>query len=195
MAGWALTLEAFDTLRAALDADRQRAGEKYVLLRSKLVTFFERRGGRAPEDQADETLNRVAKRIGEGLTVLPGEVHSYAYGVARNVLREDWQGRHPDESVDDLPLARQPSHDPWRDEDVSREVRLECLNKCLQRLEAGDRELIAHYHSGQKRARIDNRRLLSKRLGIPINALRIRAYRIRRELEGCVRRCLERAGG
>ncbi len=62
---WALTPEAFDTLLACLDRDRDRAAEKYEEIRNALITFFEHRGCLSPEEYADETINRVARRISE----------------------------------------------------------------------------------------------------------------------------------
>src|ERR671938_30866 len=62
----ALTAEAFTKLLARLDPDRERAGEKYEELRRTLVKFFEWRGAPFPEDQADETFNRVARKLDEG---------------------------------------------------------------------------------------------------------------------------------
>src|SRR5262249_35815848 len=62
---WALTQEAFDKLLAALGPDRESAAEKYLEVRSNLIRFFEFRGCPFPEDHADETINRVAKRACE----------------------------------------------------------------------------------------------------------------------------------
>ena len=53
---WALTQQAFDTLLAAFDGDREAAGEKYLEVRNNLLRFFEWRGCPFPEDHADETI-------------------------------------------------------------------------------------------------------------------------------------------
>jgi hypothetical protein len=63
---WSLTAEAFDKLLVSLDPDRERAGEKYEHLRGGLVCLFEWRGAPFPEDHADEVINRVARKLGEG---------------------------------------------------------------------------------------------------------------------------------
>src|SRR5262245_29135467 len=75
---WTLTQEAFDKLLATLDEDRERAGEIYLEIRSNLVRFFEWRGCPFPEDHADETFNRVAKRAEEEKILNPS---SYCIGV------------------------------------------------------------------------------------------------------------------
>jgi len=57
-------------------------------------------------------------------------------------------------------------------------------------LEAEDRELIVGYYHGEQRAKINNRRAMAAKLGVSMNALSIRACRIRDKLEACVRKCL-----
>src|SRR5256885_4134102 len=65
----ALTGEAFSKLLARLDPDRERAGEKYEDLRRTLIRFFEWRGAPFPEEQTDETFNRVARKLDEGIGI------------------------------------------------------------------------------------------------------------------------------
>src|SRR5690349_12297755 len=82
-----LTQQAFYRLLTCFDSDPERAGEKYEILRRKLVRFFEWRAcGSAALDLTDETINRVARRIDEGETVR--NLSNYAYGVARMVYFE-----------------------------------------------------------------------------------------------------------
>src|SRR5262249_34915539 len=63
---WELTPEAFSKLLAELTPDPEVAGEKYEDLRGQLIKFFEWRGLLFPDQHADETLNRVARKIDEG---------------------------------------------------------------------------------------------------------------------------------
>ena len=63
--GWTLSPQSFDLLLSALHADRDRAGEEYERLRRTLVTFFDWRGCAFPEELADETFNRAARRLEE----------------------------------------------------------------------------------------------------------------------------------
>ena len=88
---WTLTQEAFDKLLLALDGDRDSAAEKYLEIRSNLTRFFEWRGCSFPEDHADETINRIAKRVAEGEEIL--NYSGYAMGVARLLLLEINKGR------------------------------------------------------------------------------------------------------
>src|SRR5436305_4940480 len=86
----ALTAEAFTKLLARLDAERERAGEKYEDLRRTLIKFFEWRNAPFPEEHADETLNRVARKLAAGIEIK--NIGGYCYEVARLVCLEVWKG-------------------------------------------------------------------------------------------------------
>ncbi|HKP37054.1 MAG TPA: hypothetical protein VJT71_09355, partial [Pyrinomonadaceae bacterium] len=58
-----LAQEDFDRLLAWLDADRERAGVIYEKIRWRLITIFAARNCVTPEDLADETLDRVARKV------------------------------------------------------------------------------------------------------------------------------------
>src|SRR5262249_20815283 len=88
---WLLTEESFAKLLRSLDSDWERAGEMYEDWRRTLIRFFEWRGTSAPAEQADETLNRVARRLYEGQEVT--NIGGYCYGVARLVLLESLKGQ------------------------------------------------------------------------------------------------------
>jgi len=180
---WSLTQQSFDKLLARFSPNRDEAGTQYEIIRAKLVRFFEWRASNAPDDRADETINRVARKIDEGQSI--DNLIGYIYGVARLVFMEALkeQERGP------LPLdvvyvdAPQPSPD-------ESETRLDCLDRCLAALSSESRMLIIAYYQEEKQAKIELRRQIADKLRIPLNALRIRAYRIRTDLEKCVMECL-----
>jgi RNA polymerase sigma factor (sigma-70 family) len=183
---WVLTRESLDKLLICLDPDRERAGEKYENLRRTLVSFFEWRGCPFPEEQADETLNRAARKLGEGTPI--HNLQGYCYGVARRLALElaQQQSREAqrEELSDDLP-APSAGEEGWE-----RERRLECFEHCLRSLPVESQVLIIQYYQAEKRAKIDNRAKLAQRLSIPLNTLRVRAYRIREQLDACIANCL-----
>lgn len=183
---WALNQEAFDRLLVAFDADRETAGRKYLEIRNNLTRFFEWRGCSFPEDHADETINRMAKRVSEGEEILN---HSgYAMGVARLLVLEINKGRQREQSalaeIGAAPDVYVPEEDG--------ESRLTCLRSCLQTLSPDNRELILQYYQGEKGEKIENRKKLLQRLGIPVNTLRMRALRLRERLQACVEECVGR---
>lgn len=193
---WEITQDAFDQLLARLDPDRDRAAEKYEELRQMLITFFEFRNLPAPEEQADETINRVARQLSSGKEIYTGSPSTYFIAVARNVWRESLAHHHrAATSLDDLSPAQTPSVNPHETmaraaEQEEQELRLTYLRQCLQSLPAADRALLREYYQGDKRDKIKGRKRLAERLGIPLNALRIRACRLRDKVEDCVRRRL-----
>ena len=78
------------------------------------------------------------------------------------------------------------------DERQTRERRLDCLDRCLRALALHNRRLLLRYHHGAGREKIESREHLADELKIPLNALRIRVYRIRSGLEACVAECAGR---
>ena len=180
---WALNQEAFDKLLVAFDVDRETAGRKYLEIRNNLTRFFEWRGCSFPEDHADETINRMAKRVFEGEAILN---HSgYAMGVARLLLLEINKGRQREQAAF-AEIGAAPDVYVPEDDD---ETRLNCLRSCLQTLSPDNRELILQYYQGEKGEKIENRKKLLDRLGIPVNTLRMRALRLRERLQACVEEC------
>jgi DNA-directed RNA polymerase specialized sigma24 family protein len=182
-----LTASAFDQLLAALDAaDRDRAGEKYELIRRKLLTFFTCRASPRPDEDADETISRVARRLDEGERI--DNLPAYVYGVAHFVLLEASRERHKEfAALQQLPI------EPLKDEDPGDTPRTACLERCLAALPPPGRDLLISYYEGPDRERIRRRRELAQRRGMLMNALRIRVHRLRATVESCVRRCLLQA--
>jgi DNA-directed RNA polymerase specialized sigma24 family protein len=175
---------AFASLLARLGADADRAGTAYEDLRRALLGFFRWRGASTPEECADETLDRLAARIHDGVAV--DDVPRFARGVARLVLLEHWRSPH----------AQQPpaeGHEPEAlasPHDEGEEVLHQCLDHCLDELDAEGRGLILGYYAAEGRKRIDSRKRMAASLGLSESALRNRAQRLRDRLEACLTRCL-----
>ena len=122
---WELTASALDRLLARLDSDPTRAADAYEALRLSLTRFFDWRGAHFPDECADETMNRLARRLDEGAAVT--DIRSFALGIARLVLLE--QARSPQVRQDELD-ERRIGQAPAVDRDP--EPRLhDCLETCL----------------------------------------------------------------
>ncbi|MDX2041270.1 MAG: sigma-70 family RNA polymerase sigma factor [Acidobacteriota bacterium] len=184
----------FDRLLNWLAADHEQAAESYQLIRRRLIRFFESQACPLSEDCADETIHRVAARLGEGVKIEAGDPYAYFRGVARNVLHEQWRRQQRSASLDELPTRATPSLDPAEaerrsEESDNHERRLRCLEKCLGELPNDARQLFLDYHQ-QQTAKIDQRAKLAERLGIDITALRNRVTRLRKRLEQCLLDCI-----
>jgi len=183
---WELTQEAFDQLLNLLDHDRELAAEKYERLRRRLLRVFEWRGSTNPDEHADETLNRVARKIAEGVEIR--DVNHFAGGVARRLFQEILEQRGREQkALDQVP-------EPVVVQEVTDEEidpRLDCFRSCLNKLPAEQRRLIVDYYCDDDRSRIAQRQKLAQVLQIPLNALRIRAHRVRTQLGSCITECLK----
>lgn len=178
---WSLTQESFDRLLAWLGPGSEEAGRRYEEIRRSLIKIFTCRGCHESEDLADETINRVVAKLPDIEADYTGERALYFYGVANKVHLE-YLRRRP------APPAPPPAPAPSEEE----EREYECLLHCVGGLSSDHRELVLQYYREEKRAKIDNRKHLADRLGIALNALRIRAYRIRLGLQKCVEECVAR---
>lgn len=191
---------ALKALLAFLGENADAAADAYLRLRQRLVKVLEIRSAAyrlraAPEDLADETIERVARQLEEGLEIRSQDPLSYFCGVARYVVQETARAEQRAgtslEENRDWPQAPDPEPpDPTGE-------RLRSLEACLDELVRKDRDLILGFYGGDRgSSRIRHRKRLARTLGMSPNALRIRAFRLRRLLEPCIdRRLRESQGG
>lgn len=180
--------EEFDQFLARLDADREKAGLEYERIRGRLLFYFQCRNIAQAEDCADEAINRAISRLHEGEDIR--DPVKYVFGVARIVLLEITRQQMRREEIEDHTLVTSPQDD----DDEELQLRLVCLRRCLQNLSSDQRELITQYYEEEKRAKIALRQQMAQRFGIDLNALRVRASRLREGLKTCVRKCVAGQG-
>jgi RNA polymerase sigma factor (sigma-70 family) len=189
-----LTSDSFDSLLSFLGPDRESAAQAYLDLRRALFIFFAARGAASAGEMADETINRVARRLGEGAQITTENPSSYVYAVARNVWRESLANPNLlislTEDVTEAIIQATP-HDLMisASERIESEARYECLEKCLDLLDSGERELIITYYRFSGGEKIINRKRLAAELGLSGNTLRQKVSRLRSRLAGCINGC------
>src|SRR5687768_6182729 len=190
---WVVTQQAFDRLLDWLDADRENAGSKYEKIRVRLTKIFTCRGCFDADDLADETINRVTAKLSEIAESYSGDPALYFYGVAQKVHLEYLRKKPAVQEY--LPEGREPGGQTAWPSTAADDVELEyaCLEQCMDRLTEDNRWLVLEYYQEDKRAKIDHRKKLADQLGIAVNALRIRAHRLRVQLQQCVQNCLEQS--
>lgn len=169
-----------ETFARFLEALGEAPGERYEALRRRLLVFFAANRHWDGEAAADETLDRAARRLAEGVSV--GTVESFVLGVARNVVREgwkkaravevDWNQVRAEERGEEHPAAA-------------------CLEACLGKMAPASRGWVERFYTGDGGEKIRARAALAAELGIDGNALRVRMHRVRAKLEACVRGCLD----
>jgi len=189
-----MTAGAWDGFIRWLDDGSDSEGRSYLEMRRRLAAYFDRKNCRNPDELADDTLDRVARRLEEETTIETETPAKYCYTVARFVFMESLRSKEAkSDSIDQMSgtdelKATAGSEDDERDE---KEKMLSCLDKCSTELDTKNRDLIFGYYVGNEGVKIENRRSMAAGLGITVNALSIRAFRIRDKLEACVRLCCD----
>lgn len=189
-----LTPDSFAALLAWLDDGVDSNGERYIDVRRRLASYFDRRNRPAADDLADKTLTRVAITLAQDGVIATRPPARFCFAVARYVLLEDLRRDRRLVPFDESRATDSPGgtgHAGAAERDA-REHRLDCLDACLQNLKPDQRELIVEYYTESRQKKIQRRRELAMRLGISMNALAIRAWRIREGLMTCVRECGDR---
>jgi RNA polymerase sigma factor (sigma-70 family) len=165
-------------LLAALGETPEESGLEYERLRSKLILFFSRRMLQFPEDLADETLDRLARRIVEGTVI--DSIPAFALGIGRHLALEQMKNRSEtmeDDFWDNVPA---PSATQSSEEEIAR------MERCLKTLRPDEANLLRGYYLATKGTSIKTRGKLAKRLGISANTLRQRVFLARQRLRDCM---------
>ncbi len=179
--------ESFEEILAWLNSDREVAANMYVQLRHDLAKLFTFRGCSDPEGLTDEVFDRVAKKVHEVRPIYVGDPRLYFRAVANNLVKEDLKARTKVASGEPEPLDPAVNESEADDaEDIQ-----ECLQSCLQKLSAENRQLIVAYYAKEKQAKIDHRSELAQQFGISVETLRVKVHRIRVSLHRCIEQCLE----
>ncbi|HUR98011.1 MAG TPA: hypothetical protein VMZ26_08115, partial [Pyrinomonadaceae bacterium] len=176
-----LNVQSYPMLLAALSSDAQGAPEAYLKLRCALVRFFQLKGVDDAEKAADETVDRVSAKLGEG--VLVQDPVKYSFGVARLVFLEDL--RKTEKTKKALREFRSESErlSVAGDEDYYAHMR-----ECFTKLSETNQTLLRSYFADLPRTQLDEqRRQIALGLGGSVNSVRLKIFRLRRQLEDCVR--------
>lgn len=175
--------EEFEKFLNFLNADREIAGQKYESIRLRLIKIFYARSCPDAEEMADKSIDVVIKKIDSIAETYKGDLALYCYGVAKKVFLEFLAKP----KLEELPeIIIQPETGINKIEKDH-----QCLTKCLSELSSEQRALITGYYVGERRIKIERRKELEKELGITNEALRVRAFRIRRVLEECIQNCVK----
>jgi len=174
--------QSFAALLAFLcPEDPDEASRRYLQLHQKLAGFFQLRGMSDPVNDADDALDRAAKKISEGLEI--PNIDRFCIGIAKKIILERARKKKREESV----FLKFIDHS----QDDSTEVLVDritnLMKPCFEQLPSDDRDLLTSYCKVPREyTRAEHRRRLAESLQSTISALRIRVTRLRRDLEDCV---------
>ncbi len=169
----------FDRLLSWLDPDYHTAGSLYEKIRWRLIAILASRGCHVPEELADETIDRVARRVIDIRDTYVGDKSIYFLGVMNNVHHEYLKRRPQPHAVEPAPDAE------------AKERLYACLDRCLDKLSPHARQIIERYYAENRSAKITLRKRIAAELGVSASNLRLRALRIREKLQVCISQCLE----
>jgi hypothetical protein len=176
-----------------LDEGTNSDGQRYAEVRQRLELYFDRKNCVASGELADETLKRVAKRLGESGEVIDVAPLRYCYTVAKYVFLETLSGEkrapfhRPLTSPTASNISGQSASLPEADSGLENgQKSAACLNDCMTNLSSADRDLLVEYYRGKQQGKIERRAALAARLGLTPHTLSIRAGAVRRGLETCL---------
>jgi Restriction endonuclease len=130
----------FDNLLQFLDADRDLAGARYEHIRQRLIRLFEWRGVSGPEDLADKTMDRVSRRVSEGLELQSSDPYGYFAGVAHLIYKEELRRQSKSRNVGSLlRYALFPQYESTNDVDSR-------VREVLDQLSPTDLRLLRQYY-------------------------------------------------
>lgn len=171
-----LNAAIFERLLHWLGPDSHSAGRKYESIRTRLIAMFRARQCVFAEDLADDTFERVAQRLASITSQFTGDPARYFYGVAKKIYLE-YVRQLKTTKLRTTRFEQATFNDP------NSEHTFELLEKALNMIPNSDRELILTYYAWNGKRKIEHRRAIAKQLGIELNTLRLRVFRIRREIK------------
>ena len=129
-----LILQQGISISCCLGDDREMAGMEYEKIRRRLTTIFASRGCRVPEELADETIDRVSRRVADIQDSYSGNKVLYFLGVANNVHHEYLK----------RPLLPEPAPASMAGSE-DQERTYGCLDRCIGKLTERSQYLISQY--------------------------------------------------
>jgi RNA polymerase sigma factor (sigma-70 family) len=187
--------DGFDEILEWLNPNREVAATMYVQLRHDVARIFLWNRCSDPEGLTDEVFDRVARKVHNLRQTYNGDPRLFFYGVARNLVKETAKKVKTYASFDDASVKlRARAQVDVDEEEESAQAREHCLQRCLNRLNNEQRRLILEYYAMDEAGKISHRLRIARQLGLSIETLRVRVYRIRVTLEGCIERCLDSKG-
>ena len=146
-------------------------------MRRVLVKFFDWRGIERPEECADITIDRLARRLEDDVEI--HHVQHYALGIARLVALEALRApaHAPLDDVGDVPMIAAV---------VEEDALARSFDRCLAEFTEASRTLLLQYYEGGPGQRMSVRQHLARALQISEGALRSRVQRLRDRLEQCI---------
>lgn len=175
-----LTSDSFAKLLKAFSDDEAEASRLYTNLRDSLIRFFQLRGISDPDKAADDTIDRIAEKLGQNTQI--EDLRKFAFGVARFIYLEKLRKEQSRlQAVDAFFLRNSGSKEFGASDEI------ETFRECFKKLYDHERELLLRYFEDLSADELfEVRQKLAASEKIELNTLRNRVSRLRKRLEDCL---------
>ncbi len=177
------TTNDFESLLSWFSENRELAGEMYEKIRVGLIRYFYFKGCKNGEDLADETINRVTKKLSSLDFSAQNKPATIFYGFAQNVALEELRKDKLKVPID--PNFREKTQD-------SKEPKFNCLDECLKNLPTADETLLRQYYEKSKSEKAHHRQKLAKDNNLSEVNLHVKLHRLRKTMRNCIEICMRK---
>lgn len=177
----------FKKLLEWFSTDEVEAGEIYQKIYEGLQRYFRYRGCSDSNHLADETINRVAKRLPELDLSKNVKKISIFYGFALNIYREYLN------KIENREVVLNPDSVSQKISEPKNEKEMDCVEKCLSKLSDEEKKMVLKYYSLEKGEKIILRKQMAEEMNITTNALHVKIYRLKGTLKTCIENCLKKS--
>jgi DNA-directed RNA polymerase specialized sigma24 family protein len=188
------TVSSYEMLLRYLDEnDEQSAARRYLLLRSKILLYFEGRKISPAEDFADEVLHRVAAKIAAGEKI--DDINRYAFGIARFVCLEHYR-KPQTEAIENETDGKTPAAlivEPNVNSEDGLKIRHRCLRSCMAELSNEKRKLLIDYYAVDEAnpKHKEQRKKLAEMSNRSSGALQKEICLLRKRIGNCTKECVK----
>lgn len=175
-----LNRQQLEALLKWLHSDTEKAGQIYNKILDRLQTYFRCNGCNHSQECAAVVMNRIAKKIHEGIRA-EKEPISYAIGFAKFILLEyrRWQSTSQE-------ITKPEISEPPPGEERENPEKEKCWEKCLRAFPYEKIQLLKDYLSANRKQKLE----IAKNLNTTIESLRVKISRIKEALKRCEGDCL-----
>jgi len=176
-----LNANSLNSLLLLLHANPHEAAAAYRKLHTRLSRYFNIHNTDDPIALADEAMDRLARRVEAGDIAIESPM-AFALGIAGHLLQEEARDRLRREKAANAWSEMMNGSDQWKQE------RLDQLDDCLSMLPVDRRQMLESYYEWQSGSKSQHHREFAERLGMTLNTLRNRVFRIRNQVEACLQK-------
>lgn len=168
-----------------LASEGNDSAEVYEHIRNVLIKIFNAKGFQSADEMADETIDRVISKIDELEKNYDGKKLHYFLSVARFIQLEHLKKRTFEIEIEKLEAM--PDRNRFQDDDEIFSTNILLLKECLKKLNRKNRSIIWDYFNVSKKNKIEKHKKIAEKFSLTHNSLRIKVFRIKKNLAECIK--------